>query len=66
MHRTRKVFNNYEIQFQDSPEYFYVNNAEMIQEGSMVRFDRFNESGDKTDVVWFPMIHIFKIKLRKI
>ena len=57
-------FTDFEMRFKDSPEYFYINNAEMIQEGSMLRFDRFDEqTGEIVDTTFFPMIHIFRIKV---
>jgi len=53
---------NFEITFQDSPEYFLVANAKMIQEGNMVRFLCFNEQGIFKEDIWYPMVNIYRIK----
>lgn len=52
---------DYEISFNDSPEYFLIENAKMIQEKNMVRFICFDGSDFKEDV-WYPMANIYRIK----
>lgn len=52
---------DYEIMFKDSPEYFLIKNAKMIQEYSLVRFICFE--GDKyKEEVWYPTQNIYRIK----
>lgn len=54
---------DYEILFQDSPEYFVVKNSRMIQEENLVRFVNFEEDryiGDE----WYPIQHIYRIRRR--
>lgn len=52
---------DYEILFKDSPEYFAVKNARMIQEGLFVRFISFDGDVFKDDT-WFPINVIHRIK----
>ena len=52
---------HYEILFKDSPEYFAVKNAKMIQEGSFVRFICFDGFKPLEDH-WYPINNIHRIK----
>jgi hypothetical protein len=52
---------DYEILFKDSPEYFAVLNAKMMQEGSLIRFICFVD--DKlSHEEWYPIQNIHRIK----
>lgn len=53
---------NYEITFNDSPEYFLVKNAKMIFEHNMIRFICYDDSNIFKEDVWYPMINVHKIK----
>ena len=53
---------DFEISFQDSPEYFLVQNAKMIQEGNLLRFICFDENDKFKEDVWFPMINVYRVK----
>jgi len=53
---------DFEILFKDSPEYFGIKNARILQEGAFVRFICF----DKDDLfkcdIWHPIANIHRIK----
>lgn len=53
---------NFEISFQDSPEYFLVENAKLIQEGNLIRFICFDKENKYKEEIWYPMINIYRIK----
>jgi hypothetical protein len=53
---------NYELLFHDSPEYFYVNNARMMQEKDLIRFICFDDQSKYLFDMWFPVINIHRIK----
>lgn len=53
---------DFEISFQDSPDYFLVENAKMIQEGSLIRFICFDEDNQYREEVWYPLNNIYRIK----
>jgi len=53
---------DFEISFQDSPEYFLVENAKMIQEGNLLRFVCFDENDNYKEDVWYPMINVYRVK----
>jgi hypothetical protein len=53
---------DFEISFQDSPEYFLVENAKMIQEGNLFRFICFDESYNYKEDVWLPMVNVHRVK----
>lgn len=63
-----KAFDNmmkksdYEITFNDSPEYFLVENAKMIFEKSVVRFICFTEDNEWKEEVWYPLLNVYRIK----
>lgn len=54
---------DYEILFKDSPEYFVVKNAKMIQEGLMIRFIQFDENDNPVSEESYPIFHIHRIKV---
>lgn len=54
--------NDYEITFHDSPDYFLVENAKMIQESTLVRFICFDTDDKFKEDIWFPLINIQRIK----
>ncbi len=53
---------DFEISFQDSPEYFLVENAKMIQEGNLLRFICFDENDKFKEDLWYPMINVYRVK----
>ena len=53
---------DFEVSFQDSPDYFLVENAKMMQQGNLVRFICFDENDKFKEDIWYPMINIFRIK----
>lgn len=55
---------DYEILFKDSPEYFMVPSARMIQlNGPFVRFVCFDETGEsRLYTEWYPVANIHRIK----
>ena len=53
---------DFEILFHDSPEYFAVSNAKMMQEGNMVRFICFDDKDSLKEEIWYPMSNIYRIK----
>lgn len=55
---------DYEIMFNDSPEYFAVKNAKFFQEQAFVRFVCFDGDNYAEDV-WFPISKIHRIKRYK-
>lgn len=63
-----KAFDNmmkksdYEVSFNDSPEYFLVANAKMIFERSVVRFICFTEEDKWKEEIWYPLSNIYRIK----
>ena len=52
---------DFEILFKDSPEYFYVSNARMFQEGKLIRFIVFENEKFKEEH-WYPISNIHRIK----
>jgi len=48
--KKQKRKSNFEISFNDSPEYFIVKNAKMIMEDPVVRFMVFDGDGLKEDI----------------
>ena len=52
---------DFEILFKDSPEYFYVKGARMIQEGALIRFICFKDGNFDCDH-WYPIVNIHRIK----
>lgn len=53
---------DFELLFKDSPDYFLVKNAKMLQEGDLIRFICFDDK-DKYDCdQWFPLSSIHRIK----
>lgn len=52
---------DFEILFKDSPGYFAIKNAKMIQEGAFVRFICFDEDMFKEEH-WYPIQNIHRIK----
>ena len=59
-HQMRKY--DYEIMFNDSPEYFLVENSKMIFEKGMVRFISFDKENKYKEELWYPMCGISRIK----
>ena len=59
------IKNDYEILFKDSPEYFVIFNAKMFQEGDLIRFISFNDSGFIIETHWYPIFNIHRIKTYK-
>ena len=53
---------DFELMFNDSPEYFLVSNAKMFQEQLLVRFVCFDEQNKFKEDVWFPIAKIHRIK----
>jgi Zn finger protein HypA/HybF involved in hydrogenase expression len=53
---------NFEIMFNDSPEYFLVERAKMIFEKNMVRFICFDTDNSFKCNEWFPMCNVSRIK----
>ena len=53
---------DYEIMFNDSPEYFVVKNAKMMQEQSFVKFISFDGSDKYKETHWYPISKIHRIK----
>ena len=53
---------DFELTFNDSPEYFLVSNAKMMQEQALVRFICFDENNKFKEDVWFPIAKIHRIK----
>jgi len=53
---------DYEILFNDSSEYFCVENAKMIQEGDLIRFICFDENDKYKCDEWYPIFKIHRIK----
>lgn len=53
---------DFEISFQDSPEYFIVENAKIIQEGNLIRFLCFDENDKFKEDIWYPMINVHRVK----
>ena len=53
---------NFEILFKDSPEYFAINCAKMVQEGDLLRFICFDERGNLKEDAWFPIFNIHRVK----
>lgn len=53
---------DYEILFLNSPSYALVKNAQMINEGPMVRFICYDENGSLKEDFWYPRENIFRIK----
>lgn len=58
----RNEKHDYEIMFLDSPEYFVVTNAKMIQEFGMLRFICFDEKDKWKEDVWYPYAKIHRVK----
>lgn len=54
--------NDFEILFNDSPEYFLVENARMIQEGKLIRFICFDNDLAFDHDEWYPISKIHRIK----
>ena len=52
----------YQILFKDSPEYFLIHNARMVQEGAFVRFMLFDGDIWKEDH-FYPIANIHRIKM---
>lgn len=52
---------DYEIMFNDSPEYFLVENAKMFTEGAFVRFICFEGDAYKEEY-FYPLMKIHRIK----
>jgi len=52
---------DFEVMFNDSPEYFLVKNAKMIFEQGMIRFICFDKDEFKHNE-WYPMSNISRIK----
>lgn len=52
---------DFEILFSDSPDYFLVENAKMIQEDKFVRFICFDENDNLKKDSWYPIINIHRI-----
>jgi hypothetical protein len=57
--------NDFEILFNDSPEYFIVESARMIQEGKFVRFICFDDNLVFHHDEWYPINKIHRIKRYK-
>lgn len=53
---------DFEVTFQDSPEYFIVENAKMIQEGNLIRFICFDKEDRFKEDLWYPMVNVYRIK----
>lgn len=53
---------DYEVLFKDSPEYFAIKNAKMIQEKKLIRFICFHPNDLFKEDVWFPISNIHRIK----
>jgi len=53
---------DFELMFNDSPEYFLVSNAKMVQEQSFVRFISFAQEDKFKEDIWFPIRKIHRIK----
>lgn len=53
---------DYEVMFDDSPEYFLVANAKMLQEQNFVRFVCFNDDNSFKEDIWFPIRKVHRIK----
>lgn len=53
---------DYELLFNDTPEYFAVSNAKMVFEGQFVRFICFDENNNYKEDHWYPIIKIHRIK----
>ena len=53
---------DYEILFNDSPEYFAVENAKIVFEGNMVRFICFSEDNTPKWDEWYPLCRIHRIR----
>jgi hypothetical protein len=53
---------DFELLFKDSPQYFAVLNARMIQEGALVRFVCFDNQDRYDKDVMFPLANIFRIQ----
>lgn len=53
---------DFEIMFNDSPDYFFVKNAKMIQEGMLIRFICFDENNKFLHDEWYPVFKIHRIK----
>jgi hypothetical protein len=53
---------DFEILFKDSPDYFLVENAKMLQEDNLIRFIGFDENNKLKEETWFPINNIFRIK----
>lgn len=58
----RNKKHDYEIMFLDSPEYFVVTNAKMIQEMGFVRFICFDADDNYKEDVWYPYAKIYRVK----
>ena len=53
---------DFEILFKDSPEYFGIKNARMLQEGLFVRFICFDKDNKFKCDIWHPIASIHRIK----
>ena len=53
---------DFEILFKDTPDYFAVRNAKMLNEGPMVRFICFDENDKFKANEWYPIANIHRIK----
>ena len=58
----RNEKHDYEIMFLDSPEYFVVTNAKMIQEYGMLRFICFNAEDKYKEDIWYPYSKVHRVK----
>lgn len=56
------TLNDFELLFNDSPEYFLVERAKMVQEGDFVRFICFTDEGNPDCDVWYPINKLHRIK----
>lgn len=58
----RNIKSNYEITFNDSPEYFLIENAKMIFEFNMIRFICFDNENKFKEDHWYPMVNVHRVK----